>query len=88
MDYFQKCILKYRVEKEDFKHLDFDLTLFNQEKIDVLKYDYAYMMYNQLTEQICIDFYNENDGENEEGTYIETLWTRGEFFKVISKIEE
>jgi hypothetical protein len=47
---FSKMYLKYRVEKEDFKHLDFDLTLFNQEKIDVLKYDYADMMYNQLTE--------------------------------------
>jgi hypothetical protein len=85
---FSKMYLKYRVEKEDFKHLDFALILFNQEKIDMLKYDYAEIMYNQLTEQICIDFYKEEDGENEDVIYIETLWTRGEFFKVISKIEE
>lgn len=78
-----KMYLSYRINKEDLHYIDYELNEYTHTE----KFDYVIMIYNQLTEQISLEFKVYEFGELVDRDIIETLWTRDEFFRIISLIE-
>ncbi|MBB6623849.1 hypothetical protein H7E67_10460 [Clostridium gasigenes] len=73
-----KSNLKYRLYKKDFNIIE------NEIAVDLYKYDYVDIIYNQITGVTILEF--KTSEEHDPKGIIITAWTRCNFFTIIGKI--
>ncbi|MBB6715965.1 hypothetical protein [Clostridium gasigenes] len=73
-----KSNLKYRLYKKDFNIIE------NEIAVDLYKYDYVDIIYNQITGVTILEF--KTSEEHDAKGIIITEWTRCNFFTIIGKI--
>jgi repressor LexA len=82
--------LKYKIEKEHFHLIEDGIKEMklctDPEEENLCEYEFVYMIYNQLSEQITLKLCKKNEGDDD--SLIETWWSKGEFFRIIYEIEK
>lgn len=85
-----KMYLSYIICREDFHFIKYIIEedSITDDDININDAEYITMIYNQLTEQLTFKLHIYDNGEEVDEEFIETLCTRGEFFRIIASIEE